>query len=239
MRAKERREEIMGPLRARRSAGVRGRKMRALVAAVILILGLGLPAARTPAAPAQISIACGALGIELELCSKAVGEWERQTGNKVTIITTPNSSTDRLALYLQLLASRAGDIDVLLIDVVWAGILASHLADLKPYVGEAPRHHFPSLIENNTIDDRLVALPWWVDVGVLYYRRDLLERHGFAPPRTWQELTSTARAIQDAERSAGNARLWGYVFQGKAAMRWSGSRPTAAALSSTKRDGSP
>lgn len=192
------------------------RMMRALAAGASLVLAVALPAARTPALAAHVSIACGALGIELELCTEAVGEWERQTGNKVTIVTTPNSSTDRLALYLQLLASHAADIDVLQIDVVWAGILAGHLADLKPYVGDAPRHHFPTLIENNTIDDRLVAMPWWVDVGVLYYRTDLLEKHGLAPPRSWQELTTTARAIQRAERAAGNARLWGYVFQGKA-----------------------
>lgn len=190
--------------------------MRALAGAIALTLGLMLPATRAPAAAAQITIACGALGIELELCTNAVGEWERQTGNTAKIITTPNSSTDRLALYLQLLASRAGDIDVLQIDVVWAGILASHLADLTPYVGDAPQHHFPALIENDTIDNRLVAMPWWVDVGVLYYRTDLLEQYGFAPPHTWQELTSTARAVQDAERAAGNARVWGFVFQGKA-----------------------
>lgn len=190
--------------------------MRTLAAGIVLALGLALPGPRGPAHAAEISIACGALGIELALCTEAVGDWERRTGNTAKIVTTPNSSTDRLSLYLQLLASGADDIDVLQIDVVWAGILASHLADLSPYLGDAPKAHFQVLIENNTVDDRLVAMPWWVDVGVLYYRTDLLERHGFAPPRTWQELTTTARAIQDAERTAGNARLWGFVFQGKA-----------------------
>ncbi len=76
-----------------------------------------------------------------------------------------------------------GDIDIMQIDVVWAGILANHLIDLKPYVGDTPEEHFPALIENNTVDGRLVAMPWWADVGVLYYRKDLLEKHGFAPRR--------------------------------------------------------
>jgi trehalose/maltose transport system substrate-binding protein len=164
----------------------------------------------------EISISCGALGVELELCTNAAREWEKQTGNTVTIITTPNSSTDRLALYLQMLASRTTDIDVLQIDVVWAGVLASHLTDLTQYVGRASDEHFPTLVTNDTIDGRLVALPWWVDVGVLYYRSDLLQRYGKEPPRTWQELTQTARQIQTAERTSGNDRLWGFVFQGKA-----------------------
>ncbi|MCL4764757.1 MAG: ABC transporter substrate-binding protein [Hyphomicrobiaceae bacterium] len=190
--------------------------MRALLASALIALALLASGGRSAAAPVEISIACGALGVELELCSEAVAEWEGRTGHEVTIVTTPNSSTDRLALYLQMLASRADDIDVLQIDVVWAGILASHLADLLPYVGDTPADHFPTLIENDTVVGRLVAMPWWADVGVLYFRRDLLERHGFAPPRTWQELTAAARAIQEAERATGNRRMWGLVYQGKA-----------------------
>ncbi len=190
---------------------------RRAAAGFMLALWLALPGIRAVAASeVRLSIACGALGIELELCTQAVSAWERKSGHKVKIVTTPNSSNDRLALYLQLLASGADDIDVLQIDVVWAGLLASHLIDLKPFVGDVAKDHFEALIENNTISGRLVALPWWADVGVLYYRADLLEKHGFAPPRTWQELTVTARTIQDAERAAGNARIWGFVFQGKA-----------------------
>lgn len=188
--------------------------LRRLAIALAAALALLAPAGRAVAA--DLSIACGALGVELELCTDAVHDWEARTGHSVDIVTTPNSSTDRLALYLQMLASRSEDIDVLQIDVVWAGILASHLADLRPYVGDVPSHHFPALIENDTVDGRLVAIPWWADVGVLYYRKDLLAKYGFAPPTTWREMTRQARAIQRAERARGNRRLWGYVFQGRA-----------------------
>jgi len=190
--------------------------MRTLAARFGLALGVLLGIGQSPARAATISIACGALGVELKLCTQATEAWSRQTGNTVKIITTPNSSTSRLSLYLQMLASGADDIDVLQIDVVWAGILASHLADLHPYVGNATEAYFPALIENDTIAGRLVALPWWTDVGVLYYRQDLLQKYGVAPPRTWQEMTAIADTIQNAERKAGNRRLWGFVFQGKA-----------------------
>ncbi len=194
--------------------------MRRIVASLLLALALSVPVSaprwRAAAQPVHISISCGALGVELKLCSEAIEEWERRTGHKATIITTPNSSTDRLALYLQMLASGADDIDVLQIDVVWAGILAGHLVDLGPYVGDAPMQHFPALIENDTVDGRLVAMPWWADVGVLYYRKDLLAKHGFVPPRTWQEMTEAARSVQQSEREAGHRGLWGFVFQGKA-----------------------
>mgnify|MGYP001199991911 CR=1 FL=1 len=196
---------------------IKRRCTASLLFAIALFVPIWLPSAGKAAAePVHLSISCGALGVELKLCSDAVEEWERKTGHRVTVVSTPNSSTDRLALYLQMLASGTDDIDVMQIDVVWAGILATHLIDLKPYVGDTPQEHFPVLIENNTVEGRLVAMPWWADVGVLYYRKDLLEKHGFAPPSTWQEMTEIARAVQVAERAAGNRGLWGFVFQGKA-----------------------
>jgi trehalose/maltose transport system substrate-binding protein len=59
-------------------------------------------------------------------------------------------------------------------------------------------------------------MPWFTDAGILYYRKDLLEKHKEKVPTTWQELTATAKKIQDAERKGGNKDMWGYVFQGKA-----------------------
>jgi len=192
-------------------------RLAAALAAAFLALA---PAASAVAAaahtPVKIAIACGALGVERQLCAEAASRWAKKTGNTVEIVSTPNSSTDRLALYLQMLASRTDDIDVLQVDVVWPGMLASHLADLRPYAGDAPSRHFPALIRNDTVDGRLVAMPWWTDVGVLYYRKDLLAKYGLPVPRTWAELTRTAEKVQAAERAAGDRGLWGYVFQGKA-----------------------
>ena len=178
----------------------------------------GSPSDSAAGEPATVTlaIACGALGVELRMCTNAVRAWEAETGHRVTIVSTPNSSSDRLALYLQLLGSRSGEIDVLQVDVVWTGILASRLADLRPFLGDLPADTFPSLVANNTVDGRLVAVPWWTDVGVLYYRSDLLAKHGLSPPETWQAMTDAARLIQEAERRQGRTGLWGFVFQGRA-----------------------
>ncbi|BBK43859.1 sugar ABC transporter substrate-binding protein [Allostella vacuolata] len=178
---------------------------------------LALLAAAGPArAEVRLAISCGALGIELSLCTEGVARWERATGNRVTIISTPNSSTERLALYHQLLSAGADDVDVLQIDVVWPGILARHLVDLAPHVDDAPARHFPAVVAANTVGGRLLAMPWWTDAGLLYYRADLLEKYGRPPPERWSELAETARIVQAGERAAGNPRMWGYVWQGRA-----------------------
>ncbi|WP_404377409.1 ABC transporter substrate-binding protein [Vreelandella aquamarina] len=166
---------------------------------------------------AELTISCGAVGAELTLCQEGVRAWEEKTGHSVDVVSTPNSSTERLSLYQQILSANSSDIDVMQIDVVWPGLLANHLLDLREVLGEdAAAGHFDTIVTNNTIDDRLVAMPWFTDAGVLYYREDLLEKHGHEVPTTWQELTETARDIQNAEREAGNDRMQGFVFQGRA-----------------------
>lgn len=189
-------------------------RLRLVAAGLAALLALG--PAQASNERAHVAIACGALGIELELCRDAAQEWAAKTGNTVEIVNTPNSSSDRFQLYVQLLSSQSSDIDVLQIDVVWTGMLESHLADLEGDLGARVDRMFPALGANNRVNGKLVAVPWYIDAGVLYYRKDLLEKYGYAPPETWEDLTRIAAAIQQAERQAGRGRMWGYVFQAKA-----------------------
>ncbi|WP_136253722.1 ABC transporter substrate-binding protein [Halomonas niordiana] len=189
--------------------------MKKLIPAIALASITGTAA--TQAQAAELTISCGAVGAELTLCEEGVKAWESKTGHSVNIVSTPNSSTERLSLYQQILSAQSSDIDVMQIDVVWPGLLANHLLDLNKALGaDAAEGHFETIVTNNTVDDRLVAMPWFTDAGVLYYRKDLLEQHGHEAPETWQEMTAIAEEIQDAERAAGNDKLWGYVFQGRA-----------------------
>ncbi|MDR3426467.1 ABC transporter substrate-binding protein [Silvimonas sp.] len=165
---------------------------------------------------ALLRIACGSTGGELELCKTSVNEWAKKTGNEVLVVTPPNDSNERLALYQQILGSGSDKIDILQIDVVWPGLLASHLVDLKPYSKGAEKEHFPSMIANNTVNGKLMAMPWFTDAGLLYYRKDLLEKYNLKPPVTWDDMAAEAKKIQDGERAAGNDKMWGYVWQGRA-----------------------
>ncbi|PYX84444.1 MAG: hypothetical protein DMG68_20795 [Acidobacteria bacterium] len=75
----------------------------------------------------------------------------------------------------------------------------------------------PDLISSYTVKDRVVALPYHADVGVLYYRTDLLTRYGYhIPPQTWSELEKMAFRIQEGERGAGDKDFWGFVWPGAA-----------------------
>ena len=122
------------PAKGRRRENNGRRVMRSLlssmaVAATVVGGALGAQAA-------TISISCGAVGLELELCQQGATAWAEQTGNQVNVISTPNSATERLALYQQILAANSADIDVFQIDVIWPGTLANHFIDLAEHIPE-------------------------------------------------------------------------------------------------------
>jgi trehalose/maltose transport system substrate-binding protein len=188
------------------------------VCKVVSLIATGAFVLAAPAASAvTVSLACGSGGIELDLCKKAAKAWEAKTGNSVRVVSTPKDTTSRLALFQQVLSAGSSDIDVMQIDVIWPGIIGQHLLDLTPeFSAKETAAFFPATIANNKIKGRLVALPWYMDTGLLYYRRDLLEKYGFDVPRTWDEMARIAKHIQDAEHTATGERIWGFVFQGRA-----------------------
>jgi trehalose/maltose transport system substrate-binding protein len=145
-------------------------------------------------------------------------EWAQKTGNKLEYISRPNDASATLQLFQQYWAAKSSDVDVFMVDVIWQGICGPHAVDLKKYFKDDEiKGFFPRIIQNNTVNGKLVSIPWFTDAGLLYYRTDLLEKYGYKePPKTWEELTEMAKKIQDGERKAGKPDFQGFVFQGKA-----------------------
>ena len=62
----------------------------------------------------------------------------------------------------------------------------------------AANDYFPGIWDTNVVDGHLYGIPWYVDTRVLFYRRDLFERAGFAaPPRSWTQWRDALAAIKD------------------------------------------
>lgn len=165
---------------------------------------------------ATVTLACGGTGPDFEFCKRNGEEWAKKTGNTLKLFSQPSSTTDSLALYRQLFAAKSSDIDVIVVDVVWPGVIKDHLLDLKPYSKGAEKEHFPAIVANNTVEGKLLGMPWFTDAGLLFYRKDLLEKYALKPPGTWDELAAAARKVQDGQRAAGSPDFQGLVFQGKA-----------------------
>ena len=132
-------------------------------------------------------------------------------------LPAPESAPEQLAVISQLLQKGSGSPDVIGIDVIWPGILQQYLVDLKSDFSKEEASGDAELLTNYTVDGRLVAVPYRINIGVLSYRTDLLKTYGFSdPPKTWDELEKMATRIQDGERAKGNRDFWGFVWQGAA-----------------------
>lgn len=118
------------------------------------------------------------------------------------------------------LTSQSGELDILMIDVVrpaafaaagWAEPLDGYFADGEQQEFLADFLEGP--VAADTIDGTLYAIPMYTDAQFLYYRKDLLEKYGFEPPRTWEELKQQALTIMEGE---GDSSLQGFNYQGAA-----------------------
>jgi trehalose/maltose transport system substrate-binding protein len=154
--------------------------------------------------------------ISQERLQEELKQFTNETGIRVEVLPAPEAAVEQLAAWRKLLESGARIPDVYAIDVIWPEILADNLIDLKTYVpAEEVAGYFPELIDTYTVNGKLVALPFILNEGLLFYRVDLLREYGYrAPPKTWEELESMSRRIQAGERAKGNKDFWGYVWQG-------------------------
>jgi len=157
------------------------------------------------------------VGMSGKLLGQISQEYFEESGVRVEFEATEMDTSVRLTKTQQYLNSRSTGIDVFEIDVIWPGLIGDQLLDLTPSMKGSFADFLPSLIQNNTYTGRLVAIPYYVDFGLLYYRTDLLAKYGYeAPPATWAELEEMAARIQAGEREAGVADFHGFVFHGAA-----------------------
>lgn len=134
-------------------------------------------------------------------------------GIRVKRETLPASSDEQHQFYAINLQAQSADFDVFALDVIWVAEFAraGWLRDLSRLLPPAQQDDFfHGPLQAVSYRDRIFALPWFIDAGLLYYRKDLLARYGFAPPATWDELVASARAITAQEPG-----LHGFVWQGK------------------------
>ena len=105
------------------------------------------------------------------------------------------------------------DIDVIAGDVIWPAEFASKdwIADLSNRFLQVERDKFlDEPIKANTRQGKIWGVPWFTDVGLLFYRKDLLDDSGFPdPPETWDELKRIALQVKQD-----HGLQHGYVFQG-------------------------
>ena len=183
---------------------VAGAVAAATMATALLAAGCG----GAPAGgPAVVTFPGSALGAEGRVLQTQLARFMAANPDvRVEQRRTPDAADQRHQLYVQWLNAGAGDPDVLQLDVIWTAEFAAAgwMLPLDSFAPEADAF-FPATVAADRWQGKLYALPWFVDVGMLYWRTDLLA----APPATYEELT---REVLAAKQKAGLP--YGFVWQG-------------------------
>jgi multiple sugar transport system substrate-binding protein len=173
------------------------------------------PAPRTEA-QAQLVLRHSRMPGDRDPMPALIAEFERRhPGVTVAREPLPWTADIQHQFYVLNLEGGSAGFDVLMLDVIWVAEFAraGWLLDITDrWPPAARREHFPAVADVSMFAGRAWAVPWITNVGLLYYRRDLLARHGLAPPRTYDEIVRQALVVRDRE---GDRALHGFLWQGK------------------------
>ncbi|MCS7244060.1 MAG: extracellular solute-binding protein, partial [Candidatus Calescibacterium sp.] len=147
-------------------------------------------------------------------------EFYTKTGIKVSVVQGPPSTDAREIMYSISLLTKTKGFDLIYLDVVWLGKFASAgwLTPISYFVNPIDYFRRINLAESSFLASlyagEYYTVPIKADAGLLYYRKDLLQKYGYTVPVTWEELKSVAKEIKLRENQNGNI-IEGFVFQGK------------------------
>lgn len=134
-------------------------------------------------------------------------------GVKIRREVGPHSSTSFHDLLAQKLKNGSTDLDVFFMDVVWPAEFgaAGWAAPLDESFSKSEQAlYLRNTIQANTYRGKIYGVPLFIDSGMFYYRRDLLDKYGLKPPKTWPEMVSQARKITSRE-----TEMYGFSAQFK------------------------
>ena len=177
------------------------RSMIMLFVAMIFLVSVVGCAPKAPAGPVTIHVlSMQQAGPTVDEMNAIVGEFNKANPNiKVEIeyvaydplhdkITTAMSSTPPAY-------------DVFLVDDIWYAEFAKagYVMDATDRITKDMRDKiFPAAWDITTVGGKVYGMPWLLDEKYFYYNENLLKQAGFdAPPKTWEELETQAKAIKE------------------------------------------
>ncbi|XRQ13484.1 ABC transporter substrate-binding protein [Actinomadura welshii] len=147
---------------------------------------------------------------------KQVDAWNADhPEEQVRIIELPDEPNDQRQQMIQNATTKSDEYAVLNLDVVWTAEFAANrwLAELPMAPlsggsgGSSPQAKndeidlskmLPATIETGQYRERLYAVPSTSDAGMLYYRKDLLDKAGISePPKTYDEMWAACDKVRE------------------------------------------
>ncbi|ORX78587.1 periplasmic binding protein-like II [Anaeromyces robustus] len=111
------------------------------------------------------------------------------------------------------LKKRNTEYDIFTMNTIYTSRFAKHSADLKKYISKNVIDSYSKGVASKIgyYNDKLVGLPLYIDIGMLYSNKRLLNKYNQTIPKTWDELISSAKYIMEKEYQNENYDIIGYI----------------------------
>ena len=188
-------------------------KLRSLMQGAV---GALLATLAVSATAQNIRVFSGGANQRPDLMRKLFDQYQTANPGVKIDIETGGATSELQRQYLStVLNAKDSAIDIYMIDIVNPSqyFNAGWLEPLDAYVGGAAalKPYLPVYAAANTVNGKVAAMPAFADSMFMYYRKDLLEKHGIKEPKTWDELSAAAKKVMDAEKQP---NLQGLSIQG-------------------------
>jgi multiple sugar transport system substrate-binding protein len=123
---------------------------------------------------------------------------------KVSLVELPESADQQRQQFIQNAQTKSDAYTVLNMDVVWTAEFAAN-----QWIQELPADQFPigqmipAIVETGKYFNKLYAVPYNTNAGLLFYRKDLLDKVSAQPPKTWAEMKTVCDKIKALPEGAG------------------------------------
>ena len=176
----------------------------AVIAALTLVGGCGLAAQNVESGvdAKERGPITYAAGKDLSgVVPKLIKRWnDTHPGEKATFIELPENANSQRQMMIQNAQLKSDTYTVLSLDAVWTSEFAANR-----WIDELPESSFPFDKTlgpiNGTVNyrNKWFAMPYASDGAMLYYRKDLLEKAGEKPPKTWDEMREVCGKVLEGQ----------------------------------------
>lgn len=163
--------------------------------------------------PTTVTVLINAL--EVAQWAPLVKEFEaKNPGIRLNLVEGPNATDLVEQLYTSAFLLGDSPYDLVYMDIIWTPKFAAAgwLMDLSNRISQAQLAEFMAGdVSGGRYQGKLYRIPVRSDVGMLYYRKDLLDQVKAQPPETFTELMQISQELQRQKKGA----KWGYLWQGR------------------------
>ncbi len=139
--------------------------------------------------------------------------------NSVDVVASGTRSNDQYTFLVEQMVLESKEFDVIGLDTIWLARFAENdwiiEVDSRLTTGELDEY-VDGMVDSCIYKTKTYAYPYFMNLGILYYRRDLIDAHGFNETHldTWSELNTTANYIlNNVSGQLKDPNLVGYVSQ--------------------------